>query len=162
MSRLKFKIGDQVYAGSQVRADGQDEPVICRVHRIEPALEQPYFLNDGNWYGEGDLQLYTPPTPTWDEVEAYNKQIVKELRQKFDEHDQSELRFVVKATGRTHGDIKIEYSIDNNAYESANVVKGYSLRPVLDEFFRRFTWKARNAPVAITYSGDEKEDETVY
>ncbi len=148
MSRLKYQVGNHV------TIDGVDSfPTISFVVvQVQPALELPYLLSNDVWYDESLLTTYVEPTPTWEEVESHVKHIVEELRETFKGHDESHLNFKVEASGRPDGDIKIKYTVCDNAYSSAEV-NGYSLRPTLDEFFRRKVWKSRNEPLALTHAG---------
>ncbi len=148
MSRLKFEIGNKVVTDHMILGG----PLFYTVMRVEPALDMPYFLSNNEWRDEEDLSTYVEPAPTWEQVEAHVKHIVGELRELFKEHNESHLNFKVEASGRPDGDIKIKYTICDNMYSSAEV-NGYSLRPTLDEFFRRKTWKERNEPLALTHAG---------
>jgi len=148
MSRLNFKVGDQVVLNRLGVTS------IQRVMRVEPALGVPYFLSDNEWYEDDDLTTYVEPDPSWEQVEAHVKHIVEELRTKFADNDESGMLFEIIAGGRPDGDIKITYKVADSEYGSGKVT-GYSLRPTLDEFFRRKTWKQRNEPLALTHDGDE-------
>ncbi len=145
MSRLKYRVGDRVIL------EGEEHPIT--ITRAEPALDAPYFCTDRQWYVEEVLSTYVEPDPTWEQIEGHIKHIVGELRETFKGHDESHLNFKVEASGRPDGDIKIKYTINDNQYSSSAEVHGYSLRPTLDEFFRRKTWKARNEPLALTHAG---------
>lgn len=145
MSRLKYRIGDRVIL------EGEEYPIT--ITRVESALDAPYFCTDNMWYVEDALSTYVEPTPTWEEVEAHIKHIVEELRDKFQENDETGLYFTIEATGRPDGDIKIKYTVSDSEYGSPKV-DGYSLRPTLEELFRRKTWKSRNEPLALTHDDD--------
>lgn len=149
MSRLNYKVGDRV-----TLTYSSDPSTPHTITRVEPALDRPYFLDDNKWHEEADLSTYVEPTPTWEQVEAHVKLIVSELRTKFADNDESYMFFEIEASGRPDGDIKIKYSISDDNYGSSKVT-GYSLRPTLDEFFRRKTWKSRNEPLALTHAGGE-------
>jgi len=142
VTRLSYKVGDQVTL--------EGEPYVLTIKRVEPALAEPYFLSDNTWCNEDVLSTYVDPTPTWEEVEAHVKHIVQELREKFQANDESAMLFEIVASGRPDGEIKITYKIADSEYGS-NKVKGYSLRPALEEFFRRKTWSSRNEPLALSY-----------
>lgn len=145
MSRLKYQVG------SRVNIEGIDAPFT--ITQVQPALELPYLLNNDVWYDETLLSTYVEPDPTWEEVEAHVKHIIGELRAKFASHNESGLYFNITATGRPDGDIKVKYSIGDGEYDS-NKVSGYSLRPTLEEMFRRKAWKERNEPLALTHKED--------
>ena len=149
MSRLNFRVGDEV-----CRVDEGPDPAVHKVVRVEPALEQPYFLSDSSWHSEELLTTYVSPDPTWEEVEAYIKRITTELRAVFQLHDESYMYFQITAKGRPDGDMKIEYSLGDTEYSSGNV-KGYSLRPTVEEMFRRKKWVKRNIPIVLTYAAGE-------
>ncbi len=143
MSRLNYRVGDRVIL------EGEEHPIT--ITRVEPPLDAPYFCADRQWYVEEVLSTYVEHDPTWEQIEGHIKHIVNELRETFKEHNESDMTFRITATGRPDGDIKIKYTIDGDYTVTA--VSGYSLRPTLDEFFRRKVWKARNEPLALTHAG---------
>jgi len=157
MSRLKFEVGNRVITDHMIHGG----PLFYTVMRAEPALDAPYFLSNNEWRNEEDLSTYVEPDLTWEQVEAHIKHIVQELREKFQANDANHMRLEIKASGRPDGDIKIKYSVDDTDYGSYEV-HGYSLRPTLDEFFRRKTWKQRNEPLALSYDGKDKGDEVIF
>ena len=101
-----------------------------------------------------DLITYVDPAPTWEEVEAHIQDLVEDIRKRFVDNDEGEMRFELVASGTVHGDLIIKYKISDSRY-GGDLVKGYSLRPTLDEFFRRKTWKGRNEPLALSYAGSD-------
>ncbi len=147
MSRLEFAEKQRV----KYTWDEADTP-FRTIMNVEPALEAPYFMDDSTWRKDGDLITYVESAPSWEQVEAHIKHITSDLREAFKEHNESHLYFAVEASGHPDGDIKIKYAICDNSYGGSKV-EGYSLRPTLDEFFRRKTWKERNAPLALTHAG---------
>ncbi len=147
MSRLNFKVGDFV-----IYKDDTDTVPPLRVQRVEPALDDAYFLSNGTWCNQSVLSTYVEPVLTWEEVEAHIKTVIQEIRTIFQDRDVNGMRVVIKAEGRCDGEIKISYSVAESDYDS-NKASSYSLRPSLDEFFRGKTWKARNEPLSLSYDG---------
>ena len=152
MSRLRYKIGDRVIL------EGEDQTLDASltITRVEPALEEPYFLSNNQWHAEDTLTTYVEPVPTWEQVEVHVKHIVQELREKFQANNENSLLFEIVASGRPDGEIKITYKLADSEYGS-NKVKAFSLRPCLDEFFRRKTWTSRNEPLALAYDGGDND-----
>lgn len=148
MSRLKYIVG------SRVSIEGVGCPFF--VVQVQAALELPYLLSNDVWYDETLLSTYVEPSPTWEDVEAYIKGMFQEVREIFQEREVNGLRVVIKAEGRSDGDIKISYSVAESDYDS-NKASSYSLRPSLDEFFRGKTWKARNEPLSLSYGGNDDQ-----
>ena len=150
MSRLEFAKDQRVkYTWDQ---PGQPFRTITNV---EAALEAPYFMDDGTWRKNSDLITYVELTLTWEQVEEHIKVLVSDIRDQFADHDESEMKFEVIASGTVHGDLKIKYTISDSVYGSADV-HGYSLRPTPDEFFRRKIWKGRNEPLVLSYGGSDE------
>ena len=149
MSRLNYGVGHRV----KYTWDQPEQPFRTIVN-VEAALEAPYFMDDGTWRMDADLMAYVELAPTWEKVEAHIQVLVEEIRKRFVDHDESEMRFEVTASGTVHGDLIIKYKISDSRY-GGDPVKGYSLRPTLDEFFRRKTWKGRNEPIALSYAGSD-------
>lgn len=154
MSRLNHRIGDLVKITTGMHGD-----TVYVIQRVEPALEKPYFLTNNEWHDESELTTHVVPDPTWEEVEAHIRHIVGDLRDKFKANDENFMSFTVYASGRPDGDIKIKYTIRDSEY-SGEQVSGYSLRPTLDELFRRKKWKERNIPLVLTHASDRPVDDT--
>jgi hypothetical protein len=58
----------------------------------------------------------------------------------------------ISAKGRVHeGDVTVTYSIEEYYGEA---VKGGRLEPVLVEFARRHGWKHVNAPICLSFNGN--------
>ena len=149
MSRLEFAKDQRV----KYNWDQPEQPFRTIVN-VEAALDAPYFMDDGTWRQDADLVTYVESTPTWEEVETYIIGLVVDIRKRFVDNDESEMRFEVTASGTVHGDLIIKYKISDSR-DGGDPVKGYSLRPTLDEFFRRKTWRSRNEPLALSYGGSD-------
>lgn len=145
MSRLKYQKGDEVRLQDGVRLYIVD---------VQPALEAPYFCSDSQWHEEDALDPYVPSTPTWEEVERMFRHMVEELRAVFQEHDAPYMAVEFVASGRPDGVLKLTMGVSGQEYGSGKVT-GYSIRPTLDEFFRRKAWSARNEPLALTHGGTD-------
>ncbi len=152
MTRLNYQVGMRVKIEGAARA-------FFTIAQVQPALDLPYLLDNGVWYDESLLSTYVEPTPTWEDVEAHIKGVVEELRKRFQDNNETYLSFVFEATGRPDGDIKIKYTVRDEEYGGITV-GGYSLRPTLDEMFRRKTWKQRNEPLVLTHASRGEVDDT--
>lgn len=88
-------------------------------------------------------------------LEASVKNFTRELRDLFNERDISHVCFDVEVRGRTHGELKIEFKVNDSLYGGASEAKGGAIQAVVDEFFRRKGWTEQNAPVCLTYAPAE-------
>lgn len=68
------------------------------------------------------------------------------VRKIFDTYNVPHMTLKIEVSGRTHGDLKIEYDVCSQ-YDAS--VKGADLAAVLDEYIRQREWKTRNAAVAL-------------
>lgn len=84
-------------------------------------------------------------------LEASIKNFTRELREVFNEQNLSHVCFDVEVRGRTHGELKIEFKLNDSLYGGSSEAKGGRIQPVVDEFFRRKGWVEQNAPLCLTY-----------
>lgn len=99
------------------------------------------------------MEIYdaTPP------LEQALKDVVESIRKVLGDADIPNMQFEISVSGRTHGDLKVEYEL-GELYGS-NSVKGRSASVVLCEFLRRRGWNTRNAPLSLTYGGEQVASE---
>lgn len=75
-------------------------------------------------------------------------QTAQRIRAAASAHNQGQFYFDIKIFGRTDGDANIELRFGANSYD--DLVKGNDLEVVLEEWFRRQSWNARNAPLCLS------------
>ena len=83
-------------------------------------------------------------------LEASVKNFTRELREIYKDRDIGGLRFQVDVLGRTHGDLKIEFSVSESIYDANKATSG-NVQAAVDEFFRRKGWTDTNTPLCLTY-----------
>lgn len=84
-------------------------------------------------------------------LEASVKNFTRELRDLFNERDIGHICLDIEVRGRTHGELKIEFKVNDSPYGGSSEAKGGRIQPVVDEFFRRKGWTNDNAPLCLTY-----------
>ncbi len=95
------------------------------------------------------MEIYDAAPP----LELALKDVVESIRKVLDDYDIPNMQFEISVSGRTQGDLKIEYELSE--LYGTNSVKGRSAIVVLDEFLRRRGWNIRNAPLSLSYCGEQ-------
>lgn len=85
----------------------------------------------------------------YSQFENMFKAIAIQVRDRLGDADLSNVNFEVHASGRTHGDLEIEYVI--GSYYNNEQVKANTLGAAVNEYLRRRGWADVNKPVAIPY-----------
>lgn len=85
----------------------------------------------------------------YSQFENMFKAVAIQIRDRLGDADLSNVNISVIATGRTHGDLEIEYVV--GSYYNNEQVKANSLEAAVNEFLRRKGWTDVNKPVAIPY-----------
>ncbi len=88
-------------------------------------------------------------------IEQAIRDMTAEMRNRFTEADCGRIYIEITVSGRSHGDLLIEYRVGKNYSDS---VKGIDLASVQKEFFRREGWEETHAPLSISYVEDEDDD----
>jgi hypothetical protein len=83
-------------------------------------------------------------------LEASVKNFTRELRDLLADQDIGYINFTIDVSGRTHGELLIDFKLSDSVYMS-DAPRGGRVQGVVDEFFRRKGWKQDNAPLCLTY-----------
>jgi hypothetical protein len=84
----------------------------------------------------------------YSQFENMFKAVAMQIRDRLGDADLSNVKISIVASGRTHGDLEIEYVIGD--YYSGQVVAN-TLEASVNEFLRRKGWDDINKPIAIPY-----------
>ena len=87
---------------------------------------------------------------------------VKRVRELL-KQDESMSAFAMRidAEGRVHsGEVKITFSVSPTSYIGSETVHGHDFDVIVEELRRRRGWNAVNAPLALSYDGTIKTDES--
>lgn len=84
------------------------------------------------------------------------REAAQAVRNAFADADQKDVHFVIRVTGRTHGDLKVTYHIGSDYSDKA---EGYTMDVATVEYLRRHAWDKKHKPELISYTGETKVDE---
>jgi hypothetical protein len=77
------------------------------------------------------------------------------VRNCFADADVADLNIRVRVSGRTHGDLKVEFNVGELYGDDT---KAYDLEAATIECLRRRGWNQVNAPTLISYTGETKTE----
>jgi len=93
--------------------------------------------------------------------EQLAKEVSCAIREVFADHNLGSFCFKMTVSGRTAaGGAKMTWSISEDTYGSS--VEGSTIRPIIEELFRRKGFDLRNAPLELPSPGEAAEDEQVF